>query len=90
AIADVGHGGHFFGTQHTLDRFETAFYSPLLSDWDNFENWADRGSVDATTRASHLFWGNAATRSAASAGAKIKTESGSIPKILSSMNVLSH
>ncbi|SLN52845.1 Trimethylamine methyltransferase (MTTB) [Roseovarius albus] len=55
AIADVGHGGHFFGTQHTLDRFETAFYSPLLSDWDNFENWTDRGSADATTRASKIF-----------------------------------
>ena len=55
AIADVGHGGHFFGTQHTLDRFEAAFYSPILSDWSNFENWRDRGSVDATTRASHIF-----------------------------------
>ncbi|WP_120500333.1 trimethylamine methyltransferase family protein [Roseovarius sp. EL26] len=55
AIADVGHGGHFFGTQHTLDRFETAFYSPLLSDWDNFENWTDRGSIDATTRANQIF-----------------------------------
>ena len=27
AIADVGPGGHFFGTQHTIDRYETAFYS---------------------------------------------------------------
>ena len=26
AIRDVGPGGHFFGTQHTLDRFRTAFY----------------------------------------------------------------
>ena len=55
AIADVGHGGHFFGTQHTLDRFETAFYSPLLSDWSNFENYTDRGSVDATQRAHRIF-----------------------------------
>lgn len=55
AISDVGHGGHFFGTQHTLDRFETAFYSPLLSDWSNFENWTDRGSLDATTRANRIF-----------------------------------
>ena len=55
AIADVGHGGHFFGTQHTLERFETAFYSPLLSDWSNFENWTDRGSVDTTTRASRIW-----------------------------------
>jgi trimethylamine--corrinoid protein Co-methyltransferase len=56
AIADVGHGGHFFGTQHTLDRFETAFYSPLLSDWSNFENYTDRGSVDTAQRAHKIFY----------------------------------
>lgn len=56
AIADVGHGGHFFGTQHTLDRFETAFYSPLLSDWSNFETYAERGSADATERAHRIFY----------------------------------
>lgn len=55
AIADVGHGGHYFGTQHTIERFETAFYSPLLSDWNNFENWRDRGSVDATHRANAIY-----------------------------------
>ena len=55
AIADVGHGGHFFGTAHTLERFETAFYSPLLSDWSNFENWRDRGSIDATQRANSIY-----------------------------------
>ena len=55
AIADVGHGGHFFGTQHTLDRFESAFYSPLLSDWNNFENWQDQGSLDATHRANKIY-----------------------------------
>lgn len=55
AIADVGHGGHFFGTQHTLDRFETAFYSPLVSDWSNFENWRDRGGMDATQRANQIY-----------------------------------
>ncbi|MEO1140361.1 MAG: trimethylamine methyltransferase family protein [Pseudomonadota bacterium] len=56
AIADVGHGGHYFGTQHTLDRFETAFYSPLLSDWSNYENYRDRGSVDTTQRANKIFF----------------------------------
>ena len=56
AIADVGHGGHFFGTQHTLDRFETAFYSPLLSDWSNYENYTERGSVDTAQRAHKIFY----------------------------------
>ncbi|MEM7423504.1 MAG: trimethylamine methyltransferase family protein [Pseudomonadota bacterium] len=55
AIAEVGHGGHFFGTQHTLDRYETAFYSPLLSDWSNFENWRDGGSVDSLQRANRIY-----------------------------------
>ena len=59
AIADVGHGGHFFGTRHTLERFETAFYSPLLSDWSNFENYTERGSVDATMRAYSIFYDTA-------------------------------
>ena len=29
AIAEAGPGGHFFGTAHTLERYETAFYTPL-------------------------------------------------------------
>lgn len=56
AIADVGHGGHFFGTQHTLDRFETAFYSPLVSDWSNYESWSERGAKTATDRAHQIFF----------------------------------
>ena len=55
AILDVDHGGHFFSTQHTLDRYEDAFYKPLLSDWDNFERWQETGSVNATTRANGIF-----------------------------------
>ncbi|MEZ5930898.1 MAG: trimethylamine methyltransferase family protein [Alphaproteobacteria bacterium] len=43
AIREVGPGGHFFGTAHTLARFETAFYPPLLSDWRNFETWEEAG-----------------------------------------------
>ena len=44
AIREVGPGGHFFGTAHTLARFETAFYPPILSDWRNFESWEEAGS----------------------------------------------
>ncbi len=43
AIRDVGPGGHFFGTAHTMERYQTAFYSPLLSNWDNHPNWLERG-----------------------------------------------
>jgi trimethylamine--corrinoid protein Co-methyltransferase len=55
AIADVGHGGHFFGSPHTMQRYESAFYAPLVSDWRNFESWTEAGSVDATERA-HRIW----------------------------------
>jgi trimethylamine---corrinoid protein Co-methyltransferase len=55
AVAEVGPGGHFFGVGHTLERFETAFYSPLLSDWRNFETWQESGAVDGTRRA-HGIW----------------------------------
>jgi len=55
AALAVAPGGHFFGSPHTLARYETAFYRPLLSDWSNFENWRDAGAKDATTRA-HEIW----------------------------------
>jgi trimethylamine--corrinoid protein Co-methyltransferase len=55
AIADVGPGGHFFGTAHTLERFETAFYAPMLSDWRNFETWQADGSRTATERANTIW-----------------------------------
>ena len=55
AIQDVGPGGHFFGTEHTLARYETAFYAPLLSDWRNFESWEEAGSPRAPERANKLY-----------------------------------
>ncbi len=55
AIAAVGPGGHFFGSPHTLERYETAFYRPLLSDWRNFETWQEDGAKTATERA-NLIW----------------------------------
>ena len=54
AIREVGPGGHFFGTAHTLERYESAFYEPLVSDWSNFENWRDAGGLDATQRAGRI------------------------------------
>ena len=43
AIAEVGPGGHHFGTQHTQDRYRDAFYRPMISDWRNFETWDEAG-----------------------------------------------
>ena len=48
AIAEVGPGGHFFGSPHTLERYETAFYSPLRQRLAQLRDVARGGSVDAT------------------------------------------
>jgi trimethylamine--corrinoid protein Co-methyltransferase len=55
AIAEVGHGGHFFGSAHTLARYEHAFNTPLVSDWRNYEAWVEGGALDTTERA-HRLW----------------------------------
>jgi trimethylamine--corrinoid protein Co-methyltransferase len=55
AIQSVGPGGHFFGTQHTQDRYKTAFYSPIISDWRNFETWVEAGSPTALEKANRVW-----------------------------------
>lgn len=55
AMAEVGPGGHFFGCEHTMDRYKGAFYSPFLSDWQNYENWQLSGAKDATMRATDIW-----------------------------------
>jgi trimethylamine--corrinoid protein Co-methyltransferase len=55
AIRDVGPGGHFFGTQHTQDRFRTAFHKPMISDWRNYESWEEAGSPQAPNRANQIW-----------------------------------
>ena len=55
AVRDVGPGGHYFGTAHTLERFETAFYAPIVSDWRNFETWQQAGSPTAYQKANAVW-----------------------------------
>ncbi|WP_439500840.1 trimethylamine methyltransferase family protein [Aminobacter ciceronei] len=55
AIRDVGPGGHFFGTAHTQSRYKNAFYSPIISDWRNFETWAEAGSPTAVEKANRVW-----------------------------------
>lgn len=55
AIDDVGIAGHFFGTQHTIDRYESAFYDPIVSDWRNYESWEEAGSPAADQRANTVW-----------------------------------
>jgi trimethylamine--corrinoid protein Co-methyltransferase len=55
AIASVEPGSHFFGCEHTMERYQTAFYEPLVSDWSNFGQWTDGGSKTATQRANGIW-----------------------------------
>jgi trimethylamine---corrinoid protein Co-methyltransferase len=55
AIGSVPPGGHFFAAAHTMARYRTAFYEPLIGDWSNFGTWTERGSLTATDRA-HAKW----------------------------------
>jgi trimethylamine--corrinoid protein Co-methyltransferase len=55
AHEEVGHGGHFLGAMHTMERFRTCFYRPLLSSSENYERWMRNGSNDAAARATKIY-----------------------------------
>jgi len=57
-IAEIGPGGHFFGSQRTLDTVETAFYRPMISLTQNHGAWSEAGGKDAAQRAVPI-WQNA-------------------------------
>ena len=55
AHEEVGHGGHFLGAMHTMERFRTCFYRPFLSSSDNYERWMRNGGLDTNARASKIY-----------------------------------
>ncbi|MEO1192988.1 MAG: trimethylamine methyltransferase family protein [Pseudomonadota bacterium] len=55
ALAEVAPGGHFFAAQHTMERYQTAFYDPLVADWSNIGAWTEKGSKDASERATEIW-----------------------------------
>lgn len=50
AVREVGPAGHYLGTQHTLDHFENAFFSPSIMDFNSYEQWNAEGAKDHDTR----------------------------------------
>jgi len=50
-IGEVGPGGHYLGTEHTQNHFQTAFYMPELADANSYEQWLAEGKKDANDRA---------------------------------------
>jgi len=55
AIAEVHPGGHFFSAQHTISRYRTAFYEPLVADWSNFGSWSEAGGKSVIERANAVW-----------------------------------
>lgn len=55
AHEEVGHGGHFLGAMHTMERFRTCFYRPFLSSSDNYDRWMRNGAKDAAARAGDIW-----------------------------------
>lgn len=55
ALADVAPGGHFFGTAHTMARYDRAFYEPLVADLSNIGSWTEAGGKTSTERATAIW-----------------------------------
>jgi trimethylamine---corrinoid protein Co-methyltransferase len=51
AHLEVGHGGHFFGAEHTLERFRECFWRPTVATTDNIDRWTRGGSLEHAARA---------------------------------------
>src|SRR6056297_3368592 len=72
ALADVQPGGHFFATQHTMDRYQTAFYAPLVADLQDFGGWEVAGCQSSAQRATAIWKQTLADFSPAPTGAQAK------------------
>ena len=55
AIKEVGPHGHFFGIQHTQDRYETAFYTPVPVRLVELRKLARQGAVWTAERANTMW-----------------------------------
>ena len=43
-MEDVGYGGSFLDSCHTVQYFRTELWKPHLTERDNYDNWVARGS----------------------------------------------
>ena len=55
AHEEVGHGGHFLGAEHTMERFRDCFQRPWLASTSNFERWLKQGAKDTAARAGEIW-----------------------------------
>ncbi|MFO7662698.1 MAG: trimethylamine methyltransferase family protein [Chloroflexota bacterium] len=55
SIAEVGPGGHHFGTVHTQERYRNAFYPSSLADRQGYDAWIAGGGKDTARRANRIW-----------------------------------
>ncbi|APE45513.1 trimethylamine methyltransferase [Sulfitobacter alexandrii] len=55
ALSQVAPTGHFFAAPHTMERYTTEFYQPMVHDYANFGTWTERGALDASCRATAVW-----------------------------------
>ena len=57
AVKEVGYlpGANYFSAKHTQERYEDAFYTPLISDWTNYEAWELNGGTWTAQRAHKMY-----------------------------------
>jgi trimethylamine--corrinoid protein Co-methyltransferase len=55
SIKTIGPGGHHFGTEHTIARYEREFYRPIVSDRLSIGQWEDAGRLDTAQRANRVW-----------------------------------
>ena len=78
AHVEVGHGGHFLGAAHTMERFRTCFYRPLVSSSDNYERWLRGGAKDTARAGRRDLAGPARGVRAAAAGRRDPCRAGGV------------
>ncbi len=55
AIHEVGPGGQYLECEHSLQRYRTEHYEPLVSDWESLENWQEKGGKSVGERANGVW-----------------------------------
>ena len=55
ALSEVEPQGHFFSAPHTMARYDSQFYEPIIHDYANFGTWQERGAKDASKRATKIW-----------------------------------
>jgi len=55
AIGQVGPGGHYLASPHTLRYFKTEFFRPRLSDRSGYEKWAKSDDRDMSVKANNTW-----------------------------------